>query len=67
MCFVQEKEYVDLQIAHADLQNTKRTLDAEKGRVTAQGRRDVSMDGDAELVDQYMPTVPITPPSLYSV
>ena len=65
MYFVQEKQYVDLQIAHADLQNAKRTLHAENGRETAQGRRDVSMDGDAELVDQYMPTFPL--PSLYSV
>jgi len=64
-CFVQEKQYVELQIAHADLQNAKRTLHVEKGRETAQGRRDVSVDEDAELVDQYMPIVPL--PSLYSV
>jgi hypothetical protein len=64
-CFVQEKQYVELQIAHADLQNAKRTLHAGKVRETAQGRRHVSMDGDAEIVDQYMPIVPL--PSLYSV
>ena len=56
---------MELQIAHADLQNAKRTLHVEKGRETAQGRRDVSVDEDAELVDQYMPIVPL--PSLYSV
>ena len=65
VCFVQEKQYMELQIAHADLQNAKRTLHVEKGRETAQGRRDVSVDEDAELVDQYMPIVPL--PSLYSV
>lgn len=51
---------MELQIAHADLQNAKRTLHVEKGRETAQGRRDVSVDEDAELVDQYMPTVSVS-------